>query len=119
MVRRKQDLQSLQLTFEEEVTRKRRVNLEALRNSGRAGDLSTIRGTRGRVAEDWNFAHKHVDSPAYIRFEKTVVSSGRSVKGHASPGSDPHSLAAQAREDYDAVRNLDNWGQDTEAQEVS
>lgn len=81
--------------------------------------MSTIRGTRGRVEEDWNYGHKHVDSPAYIRFEKSVVASGRSVMGYGNDGIDPHSRAAQAREDQDAVRNLDNWGQDTQAQEVS
>lgn len=109
----------MQLTFEEEITRKRRVNLEALRNSGRAGDMTVVRGTCPRVEEDRDFAHKEVDSPAYLRFAASVNSVGSSGTFQRERCTGPHSHAAQAKEDQIAVRNLDSWHQETQPQEAS
>lgn len=99
----------VQLTFEEEITRKRRMNLEALRNSGRAGDMTTVCGTRGRVEEDWDYAHKHVDSPAYARFAASACSPGTTTKLQLQRGreSGPQSLAA--KQDQSDVISLEQW----------
>lgn len=68
-----------------------------------------MRGTQVRAEEDWNFAHKRVDSPAYLRFATCVSLNDTSKPRPREANGDPHSLDAQVRDDKDAVRSLDDW----------
>ena len=69
--------------------------------------MTTIRGTRERVEEDWDYAHKQVDSPAYTRFAASISSTGTPIGLHRGCESGPHSLAAQAKQDECDVLSLE------------
>lgn len=96
----------VQLTLDQELSRKGRIHPESLKNSGRAGDLSKRSGTCERVEEQWNYAHKQVDNPATQRFAAAMTANAVGIE--MSPTESQQRQANELRDAKTAVANLDS-----------
>lgn len=96
--------------LEDALPHRQRATREMLANSGAAGDLTVMRGTRKRVQDAWDFAHKHVDPPALRRFAAHVEARGaaRCRSAHAAGMQRQRRVAWEA--EVAEVAALSDWG---------
>jgi hypothetical protein len=75
-----------ELSYEQAMGRKIRVDSSTYDGLGRAGDLSSMFGPPRRPEDDPNFYKSHKDTPTFIRFCNTLP---------AKPAVSPHERRAQ------------------------
>jgi hypothetical protein len=96
----------MQLSLDQELCRKGRTHPDSLKFSGRAGDLSRRVGTCKRVEEQWDYAHKPVDSPGIQRLALAMAANAVEIK--ISPTEAQQREANDLRDAKLRVANLDS-----------
>ena len=99
----------VQIAFEQEIARKVRLNRDSLINTGNAGDMTVSYGVKQRSEDAWEYFHKHIDNPTYLRFAARMAMNAKSNPHERRKLAELGRQAALAQQDAAAVVDLNTW----------